>query len=348
MRGLRRGRTVNRQDAVHPTGAKKSGVRRDRAGPGDGFLSSWPWRLGVLAVHVGRHSRVGRPQPRQPPAEPATGRLSRWCARLYDRAPELMAPPRPTGGITATQARVRCRAVGAALAPWQRAIAAGLAKAHAPVGARPRAAPACQKPMHQFPAPPTPVRQRRAASAKPPRAPRRRTPGARRRRARSPCTNSRRRRARRRRPPGEAPCTSRRTPGARRRRARSPCTNSRRRRPRRCRPPGEAPCTSRRTPAARRRRARSPCTNSRRRRARRCRPPGKAPCTSRRTPGARRRRARSPCTNSRRRRPRRRRPRRPPARSTGSGLARRRHDKLAPHATRPAVNRHPNLGRRRH
>jgi len=74
-------------------------------------------------------------------------------ARLYDYAPELMPPPRPTGGITAEMDRIRRRAVAAALAPWQRAIAdaraaeradraaaraaARLAKLHAPVGARP-------------------------------------------------------------------------------------------------------------------------------------------------------------------------------------------------------------------
>jgi hypothetical protein len=72
-----------------------------------------------------------------------------FVARLYGYAPELMPPPRPTGGITAEQDRVRRRAVAAALAPWKRAIAdaraaeraaraaARLAKPHAPVGARP-------------------------------------------------------------------------------------------------------------------------------------------------------------------------------------------------------------------
>jgi hypothetical protein len=72
-----------------------------------------------------------------------------FVARLYGYAPELMPPPRPTGGITAEQDRVRRRAVAAALAPWKRAIAAAraaeraaraaarLAKPHAPVGARP-------------------------------------------------------------------------------------------------------------------------------------------------------------------------------------------------------------------
>jgi hypothetical protein len=72
-----------------------------------------------------------------------------FVARLYGHAPELMPPPRPTGGITAEMDRVRRRAVAAALAPWKRAIAAAraaeraaraaarLAKPHAPVGARP-------------------------------------------------------------------------------------------------------------------------------------------------------------------------------------------------------------------
>jgi len=72
-----------------------------------------------------------------------------FVARLYGHAPELMPPPRPTGGITAEMDRVRRRAVAAALAPWKRAIAdaraaeraaraaARLAKPHAPVGARP-------------------------------------------------------------------------------------------------------------------------------------------------------------------------------------------------------------------
>src|SRR5208337_698211 len=59
--------------------------------------------------------------------------------RLYDRAPELAMPPDPTGGITAAQQdRARRRAVDATLASWPQAIAAArLAKAHAPVGARP-------------------------------------------------------------------------------------------------------------------------------------------------------------------------------------------------------------------
>jgi hypothetical protein len=75
---------------------------------------------------------------------------SAFVTRLYGYAPDLMAPPRPTGGITAAQDRVRRRAVAAALAPWKRAIAAAcaaaeraaraaarLAKPHAPVGVRP-------------------------------------------------------------------------------------------------------------------------------------------------------------------------------------------------------------------
>ena len=59
---------------------------------------------------------------RDPPNPDET--LSAFVARLYDRASELMAPPRPTGGIAAEQDRVRRRAVAAALAPWKRAIAA--------------------------------------------------------------------------------------------------------------------------------------------------------------------------------------------------------------------------------
>jgi hypothetical protein len=97
------------------------------------------FRLTVL-----RRVRVGvaaqRYQDHLPPA---------FVARLYGYAPELMPPPRPTGGITAEMDRVRRRAVAAALAPWKRAIAAArlaeraaraaarLAKPHAPVGARP-------------------------------------------------------------------------------------------------------------------------------------------------------------------------------------------------------------------
>jgi hypothetical protein len=48
-------------------------------------------------------------------------------ARLYDHVPELMSPPSPTGGITATADRMRHRAVAAALAPWKQAIAAARA-----------------------------------------------------------------------------------------------------------------------------------------------------------------------------------------------------------------------------
>ena len=46
-----------------------------------------------------------------------------FVARLHDYAPELMAPPHPTGGITAAQDQMRRRAVAAALAPWRQAIA---------------------------------------------------------------------------------------------------------------------------------------------------------------------------------------------------------------------------------
>ncbi len=72
-----------------------------------------------------------------------------FVARLHGFAPELMPPPRATGGITAAMGRVRRRVVAAALAPWMWAIAAAraderaaraaacLAKAHAPIGARP-------------------------------------------------------------------------------------------------------------------------------------------------------------------------------------------------------------------
>jgi len=108
------------------------------------------WRLTFL-----RRARVGsdaqRYQNHLPPA---------FVARLYGHAPELAPPPRPTGGITAAQDRVRRRAVAAALAPWEQAIAdaraaeraaraatraaraaaraAGpRAKPHAPVGAHP-------------------------------------------------------------------------------------------------------------------------------------------------------------------------------------------------------------------
>ena len=250
---------MNRQDAKALGKAGSGGIERDR-GTGSGHHGLGAWRLG---------GSCRPPQPRRPPAEPATlepatgldpaGRLSRWCARLYGRAPELMAPPRPTGGITAAQDRVRRRAVAAALAPWQQAIAAAPGKS--PCTSRR-----------------TPPRGAGVPEAHAP------IPGAAGRRARLEAGDRRRAPASRRRAPGKAPCTSRRTPGARRRRARSPCTNSRRRRACRRRPPGEAPCTSRRTPRARRRRARSPCTNSRRRRACRRGAPGEAPCTSRRTP----------------------------------------------------------------
>ncbi len=47
-----------------------------------------------------------------------------FVARLFaDYAPELTAPPHPTGGITAAMDRMRRRAVAAGLAPWRRAIA---------------------------------------------------------------------------------------------------------------------------------------------------------------------------------------------------------------------------------
>ena len=71
------------------------------------------WRLTLL-----RRSRVDaaaqRYQAHLPPA---------FVARLYCHPPELTAPPKPTGGITA-QDRVRRRGDAAALAPWQQAIAA--------------------------------------------------------------------------------------------------------------------------------------------------------------------------------------------------------------------------------
>ena len=199
VRGLRRGRTVNRQDAKAPRKAGSGGIERDRG------TGSCHHGLGVLASWRFMRS----PKPRRPPAEPATGRLSRWCARLHDHAPELMAPPRPTGGITAAQDRVRRRAVAAALAPWQQAIAAGLAKAHAPVGARPARGAGVPEAHAPIPGAAGPAAAGRLAK---PGAP----VGARPARGagvpEAPCTNSRRRRARRRRPPGETRCTSRRTP----------------------------------------------------------------------------------------------------------------------------------------
>jgi hypothetical protein len=92
-----------------------------------------------------------------------------FVARRYGRAPALMAPPRPTDGMTAAQDRVRRRAVAAARAPGQRAIAAlrgPRARPAPPPTPRPawhipmhqsaqapRATPVCQHPMHQFPAP---------------------------------------------------------------------------------------------------------------------------------------------------------------------------------------------------
>src|SRR5271166_1563680 len=90
-----------------------------------------------------------------------------FLARLYGHPPELAPPPKPTGGITAQQDRIRYRAVLAALAPWKQAIAtaraahlaARAAQPHAPVrrpadtaattrANRPPAAPAMALPLH--------------------------------------------------------------------------------------------------------------------------------------------------------------------------------------------------------
>ncbi len=111
------------------------------------------FRLTVLRrVRVG--NAASRYQDHLPPA---------FVARLYGYAPELTAPPRPTGGITAEQDRVRRRAVAAALAPWKQAIAAArqaeraaraaarLTKPRAPVGARPSRATGVSEPFAPIP-----------------------------------------------------------------------------------------------------------------------------------------------------------------------------------------------------
>ena len=157
-------RFATRRDDEPP---RRQGAKGRKAGSGaigrDRGTGSSHHGLGVLASW----RFIRPPQPHRLPAEPATlepatlepatgldpvgrltrvGRLSRWCARLHDRAPELMASPRPTGGITVAQDRVRRRAVAAGLAPWQWAIGAGLAEAHTPVGAPPGQAPHRVKP----------------------------------------------------------------------------------------------------------------------------------------------------------------------------------------------------------
>ena len=86
-----------------------------------------------------------------------------FVARLYGKAPELLPPPGPTGGITAAADRMRRRAVAAALAPWKQAIVAARA-AHLAARAattranRPLQAPATTPPADATPGRPTPPR----------------------------------------------------------------------------------------------------------------------------------------------------------------------------------------------
>jgi len=113
-----------------------------------------------------------------------------FVARLYGDAPELLPPPRPTGGITAAVDRMRRLAVAAALAPWQQAIAgaraahraaraaARVAKPHAPVRPRPPRDASAAKPYAPIRRPADATRANRppaAPAASPPDA----TPGRR-------------------------------------------------------------------------------------------------------------------------------------------------------------------------
>jgi len=96
------------------------------------LVSSVPTACNACHLTVLRRARVGiaaqRRQDHLPPA---------FVARLYGYAPELMAPPRPTGGMTAAQDRVRRRAVAERAARAAANAAARRAKPRAPVGARP-------------------------------------------------------------------------------------------------------------------------------------------------------------------------------------------------------------------
>ena len=204
-----------------------------------------------------------------------------FVARLYGHAPELMPPPRPTGGITAAQDRVRRHAVAAALAPWKRAIAAAraaeraaraaarLAKPHAPVGARPPRGAG-------VPEPHAPIPGAAAAAA----VPGRRPPG------KTPCTSPAHAAPRDAGvPEPRAPIPGAADPAAAARAncppqataAASPADATQGRRPTPPRPAGgnplaarrgRTPCTRRRTHPQRCRRAKTPCTNSRPGRAR--------------------------------------------------------------------------------
>ncbi len=270
-----------------------------------------------------------------------------FVARLYGKAPELLPPPGPTGGITAAADRMRRRAVAAALAPWKQAIAT----ARAARGAARLARPCTSRP----------------------------TPPARRRRIKTPCTNSPPCRPRRHHPrqpptgstsndlarrhhakpppdtapPGTAkPARHRRTKtpynlDRRRpqqyRRIKTPCTYSPLRRPRRHHP-RQLPARGTGNSLARRHHARPPPDTA---------PPGtakparhrrtKTPCNLARCRPQQYRRIKTPCTYSRPRRPRRHHPRQPPARGTGNSLARRHHarpppDTAPPGTAKPARN----------
>ena len=68
----------------------------------------------------------------------------------HEMLPELMPPPRPTGGISAAEGRALRQSVDASLEPWREAIAAAGAERDAARAARAK--------------PPAPVRRRRAAA----------------------------------------------------------------------------------------------------------------------------------------------------------------------------------------
>ncbi len=122
-----------------------------------------------------------------------------FVARLCSHPPELLPPPKPTGGISAAADRIRRRAVAAALAPWKQAIAAAraahlaaraakrAAQPHAPVRARPPRDARAAQPHAPICRPATPAATTRAnpppqqapAMASPPHASQNANPGRR-------------------------------------------------------------------------------------------------------------------------------------------------------------------------